>query len=163
MSPMPRRTRRLASAAFLACLGVAALVAGHEPASKGPLVYALAVTSEDGRVLASPVVLGDSGQKVEVRLLCERDPRYERMSLVLDPVASSEGELSFSFELSVAGRVERARGTVTLATGAEKRISVRSEGLPEGVTLALYAAPLKHPGVEQYLKDRREKLARPHS
>lgn len=163
MSPMPRRTRRLASIAFAACLVVAALVAGHDPVPAEPLVFALAVHAEDGRVLASPVVMGDSGQTVEVRLLCEQDPRHERMSLVLDPMTSSEGELSFSFELSVAGRVDRARGTVTLETGSEKRISVRSEGLPEGVTLALYAAPLKHPGVEQYLKDRREKLARPHS
>ena len=164
MSPMPRRTRRFASWAFGLCVAAAAGLVALTPsdiAEEEPVVFALAVQDPDGSVIASPVVLGGAGQKVEVRMMCESDPRFERMSLVLDPLESSvDGELAYSYELRVAGRVERARGTVRLPTGAEQRIEVT--GGDSGVTLALFAAPIGHPGVERYLKDRRERLARPH-
>lgn len=164
MSPMPRRTRRLASAALASCIALAACVVALAPAevSGEPVVFALALQDPDGSVIASPVVLGDVGQKVEVRMMCRSDPRHERMSLVLDPLESSvDGELAYSYELKVAGRVSSAKGTVRLTTGAEQRIEVDGEG--SGVTMALYAAPIGHPGVERYLEDRRERLAPPQS
>lgn len=166
-APMTPRARRTATAAFVGCI-LAAVAVVAMPASKveDPLVFALSVLSPEGRVLASPVVVGAPGQKVEVRLMCEKDPRVERMSLVLDPLESSpDGSMDYKYELSVAGRVEKVRGTVRLLPGDEKSIAVRPAhgfGDPRGVQLALFAAPLKHPGVEQYLKDRREKRARPH-
>lgn len=163
MTPMPRRTRRLASTALATCVGAAALVVALAPAdlSDEPVVFALALQDPDGSVIASPVVVGGVGQKVEVRMMCESDPRHERMSLVLDPMESSvEGELAYSYELKVAGRVASARGTVRLPTGAEQRIEVDGDG---GVTMALFAAPIGFPGVERYLKDRRERLTRPQS
>lgn len=161
MSPMPRRTRRLASIAFAACVAVSAAVVSSSSASASAdeqVVFALAVQDPDGRVIASPVVLGGAGQKVEVRMMCESDPLRERMSLVLDPVESFvDGELAYSYELKVAGRVSSAKGTVRLSTGAEQRIDVMGDG--SDVTMALFAAPIDHPGVETYLVKRRARLA----
>lgn len=162
MPPMSRRTRRFASAVLAASVvALAAVVAfGPEPAAADdePVVFAMSVQDPDGRVIASPVVLGDAGQKVEVRMMCESDPRRERMSLVLDPVESFvEGELAYSYELKVAGRVTSAKGTVRLSTGAEQRIDVMGDA--SDVTMALFAAPIDHPGVENYLVKRRARLA----
>lgn len=123
------------------------------------LVFAMAVKSEDGRVLASPVVVGGAGQKVQVRLVCDSDPRRERMSLTLDPIDDGSGELHYSYELSVPGRVRKARGIVSLQPGSERRISVAGDQA-EALTLDLYAAPIDAPGVERYLKARRTRLDR---
>lgn len=162
MPPMSRRTRRRASLAFAGVVALAfALFSTTTPrdASEGPVVFALSVQELDGRVIASPVVVGGVGQKVEVRMMCESDPLQERMSLVLDPLeSSSDGELAYSYELRVTGRVSSARGTVRLHSGAEQRIEVEGEGA--SMFMALYAAPLGAPGVESYLVNRRERLAR---
>lgn len=161
MSTMPRRTRRLASAVFVACVAASAAVVAFSPASVAvdeSVVFALSVQDPDGRVIASPVVLGEAGQKVEVRMMCESDPLRERMSLVLDPMESFvDGELAYSYELKVAGRVSSAKGTVRLSTGAEQRIDVMGD--EADVTMALFAAPIDYPGVEHYLVKRRARLA----
>lgn len=161
MPPMSRRVRRLASIALAALVTMSAAIVSFGPrlaSADEPVVFALAVQEPDGRVIASPVVLGESGQKVEVRLMCVSDPLRERMSLVLDPMESLvEGEMAYSYELKVAGRVSSAKGTVRLAKGAEQRIDVAGD--ESDVTMALFAAPIDHPGVEHYLVERRARLA----
>jgi hypothetical protein len=153
-----RRARRLATVAMFA-LGALGFAFYQARPAEEPIVFAMSVQDPEGGLLASPVVVGASGRKVEVRLMCDDDPRLERMSLVLDPISTEDGAVTYSYVLSVSGSVERAQGTVQLRAGAEKRIAVHPAGA-KGVTLALYAAPLKHPGVERYLRERRARLGR---
>jgi hypothetical protein len=152
---MTRRTRRnltLVLSAF--CLVALCLYKGTSPNDKA-MVFALSVQAPNGDLLASPVVVGAAGQKVQVHLVCEKDPRAERMSLTLDPMGVEDGDLLYSYELSVAGRVQAEHGTVKLAVGRERKINVRPNDPRGGVTLSLYAAPLNHPGVERYLLQRK--------
>ena len=160
-SYIPQRGRRLATWAFVSLCAVGLFAYGHvRPETTPPadtMVFAMSV--EDGSaVLASAVVPGEAGQKVQVRMVCEADPAIERMRLTLDPVGVEDGQVLYSYELSVKGHVETQRGTVKLAMGRERRIKIRSNG-PGGVTLSLYAAPLRHPGVERYLQQRKVRLA----
>jgi len=156
---IPRRSRRLATLGFVVLCGAALLAYSRlgtaRPVSE-PMVFALSVQDGDG-VLASPVVLGAAGQKVNVRMMCEQDPATERMHLTLNPLGAEDGQMLYSYELSVAGRVEAEHGTVKLAMGHERRIRIRSN-TPGGVTLSLYAAPIRHPGVERYLQLRKARL-----
>jgi hypothetical protein len=124
---MTRRTRRnltLVLSAF--CLVALCLYKGTSPNDKA-MVFALSVQAPNGDLLASPVVVGAAGQKVQVHLVCEKDPRAERMSLTLDPMGVEDGDLLYSYELSVAGRVQAEHGTVKLAVGRERKINVRRE------------------------------------
>jgi hypothetical protein len=159
---LSQRGRRLGGLAFLAACVLAfhfyEVPAAAEDDTDDPVVFAMSVESPDGRIIASPVVVGSAGGKLEVRLVCEEDPRRERMSLVLDPVAETDGAVRYSYELSVAGRFESERGTIELASGRERRIEVRPADA-KGVTLQLYSAPINHPGLERYLKARRLRLA----
>lgn len=156
---MNRRCRALATAAFVLLCGVfIAVDVWRSPPEDERLVFALAVQGHDGQLLASPVVLGAPGQRVQVNLMCRNDPRRERMSLTLDPVDTSH-PLRFSYQLSVAGQVDKARGTVELIPGLERKVAVTPEN-PQGLTLAVFAAPLNHPGVEGYLKERKVRLGR---
>ncbi len=159
MPPLTRRARFTATVALaMACLAAFVLFK-PAPDDGEPYVFAMSVRNAEGDVLASPVVVGQAGRKMEVRLMCEADPRLERMSLVLEPVQSAGGDLAYNYELSVAGHVDGARGTVHLTRGTEQHIRVPGAGT-RGVTLALYAAPLKHPGLERYLRERRRRLGR---
>jgi len=152
---MSRRKRRLASVLLAVfCAAAFWLYKGTSPADKA-MVFAMTVHAENGDLLASPVVVGEAGQTVEIHLVCEEDPRAERMSLTLSPMGVEDGDLLYSYELSVAGRVKAERGTVKLAVGRERKIRLHPDD-PRGVTLSLYAAPLKHPGVERYLQQRKQ-------
>ena len=122
------------------------------------LVFAMTVHTPTGDLLASPVVVGEEGKSVRVRLVCEEDPLEEQMSIVLNPIGREDGQLLYSYELTVAGRVTSEHGTVKLQPGKERQIRVRPND-PKGVYLSVYAAPLRHPGLEQFLKLR--KLKRP--
>ena len=90
--------------------------------------------------------------------MCEQDPAVERMHLTLSPLGTEDGQMLYSYELSVAGRVNAEHGTVQLAMGRERRIRIHSN-TPGGVTLSLYAAPIRHPGVERYLQQRKMRRA----
>jgi len=124
------------------------------------LVLAMSVETDEGRVVGSPVVVGASGQRVEVRLVCEKNPAKEKMSVVLDPLESTDdGTIRYSYSLSVAGRMSHERGTVELTPGEERRIEVKpANGKRRGVTFALYAAPVNQAGVGKYLRDRKQRL-----
>ncbi len=143
-----RRHRRLATAAF-AFFCAAAFFAYHSrsvtvpPAADDSMVFSMSVEDSGGDVLASPVVMGEPGQKVQVRLVCEADPQTERMHLTLDPMGVENGQLLYSYELSVAGHVDSQRGTVKLAMGRERRIHIHPND-SKGVTLSLYAESLGH-------------------
>lgn len=156
--PMSRRTRRWATFALVLVVVIGIDLLRSAPGTvDSPLVFAVSVEEPGGRVLASPVVLGTQGRTVELRLVCESDSSSERMSLTLAPIGGEPEEMLYSYELSVAGRFDGARGTVRLSPGAEKRIFVHPDE-PEGVTLALFAAPVKHEGLEGYLRARRIRL-----
>lgn len=162
--PLTRRARRLSTFA-LAAVCFLGFDLFEAPVDDPDLyVFAMSVQTDDGRLVGSPVVVGAAGGKVEVRLVCERDPSRERMSLTLDPIVGGEdGHLRYSYVLNVPGRVDREHGTVEINPGDEQSITLRSEDSTRSVTLALYAAPLQHPDLERYLKARREKLARTQS
>lgn len=157
--PAPSRRNRLFATATLAVCCVVGFDLFRPAAADEEYVFAMSVQDPDGALLASPVVVGVPGRKVEVRLMCEADARLERMSLVLEPLSDPAGGLSYSYDLSVAGSVQHARGTVRLEKGTEKRIAVRP-GNARGVTLGLFAAPLRQPGLEEYLRARRALLGR---
>ena len=158
-APMTSRARRLGGALFLTLSAIAFYLYKPANAADEQMVFAVAVQSDEGNVLASPVVMGEVGQRVQVRMMCEKDPEQERMRLTLSPVGAEDGQMLYSYELSVAGRLVSERGTVKLSPGNERKIRLRP-GDPQGVTLSLYAAPLKHPGLERYLKVRKALLAR---
>jgi len=124
------------------------------------LVVAMSVEGADGQVFGSPVVLAPQGRRLRLDLVCEDDPRRERMSLVLDPVRGDDGSLRYSYSLSVPGRFSGEKGTVDLSPGQEKRIAVRPGDPRRGVTLALFAAPVRDRRVEPYLRHRRARLAK---
>lgn len=164
---LARRKRRWTTFAFvLVCAAALALMRAPEAASPNApeapdaLVFAFEVQSADGRVIASPVVLGAPGQSVTVRLMCEHYPELERLSITLDPQESTSQSLLYSYELSVAGRLHKERGTVALSPGDERRIDVLPRDRERGVTLGVYAAPVGHPGIESFLQERRVRLAR---
>lgn len=154
--PSSRRSRRIFLFTAVACgLLSLAFYKWNSPQDKA-LVFAMSVHTPSGDLLASPVVLGQEGQRVHVRLMCEEDPLEERMSIILSPMGREDGELLYSYELSIAGRVTSESGTVKLHPGTERQISVRPND-PKGVLLSVYAAPLKHPGLEKFLKLRKNK------
>jgi hypothetical protein len=156
LSLSSRRTRRIALF-VIAALGVTLFAFYKRSSSQDKaLVFAMMVQTPGGDLLASPVVVGEEGQRLQVRLMCEEDPREERMSLTLDPLGIEDGHMLYSYELSVAGRVDSEHGTVRLQPGKERRIEVRPND-PKGVLLSLYAAPLKHPGLEKFLLLRKYK------
>jgi hypothetical protein len=159
--PMTRRVRRLSSLALAAvCFLGFDLFRAPDPEPE-LYVFAMSVQTDDGRLVGSPVVVGQAGGKVAVRLVCERDPSTERMSLTLNPLVGGEdGRLRYSYELNVPGRIDHERGTFAFAPGDEQRVVLRSADPSRSVTLALYAAPVQHPDLERYLKARRAKLAR---
>ena len=153
-SLLSRRARRIVFLTVMA-LGLA-LVTFYKlssPQDKA-LVFAMTVQTPTGDLLASPVVVGQEGQRLQVRLMCEEDPLEERMSITLHPMGIEDGQLLYSYELSVAGRVSSERGTVRLEPGHERQIHVHP-GDSKGVLLSLYAAPLKHPGLEKFLRFRK--------
>lgn len=163
---MTLRARRRATAAF-GIATIAALWMLDVPVreSSQPLVFALQVSSPDGQVLGSPLVVGAPGQTVRIRLMCESDPEVERLSITLDPDtdASVDGEggaLRYEFELSVAGRFDRTRGTIELSLGDERHVDIGLDDPARGVRFAVYAAPVSHPGVESFLQARKLRLAR---
>jgi hypothetical protein len=143
-----RRRRRLATAAF-AFFCAASFFAYYSrsqpgaPAPGDPMVFSMSVEDSGGDVLARPVVVGEPGQKVQVRLVCEADPQTEKMHLTLDPMGVENGQLLYSYELSVAGHVDTQRGTVKLSMGRERRIRIHPND-SKGVTLSLYAESLGH-------------------
>jgi hypothetical protein len=149
-----RRTRRVALIATLTLGLVATLLYKWSSPQDKALVFAMTVQTPTGTLLASPVVIGEEGKQLQVRLMCEEDPLEERMSLTLQPMGVEDGHLLYSYELSVAGRVSSERGTVLLEPGEERQIHVHP-GDQKGVLLSLYAAPLKHPGLEKFLKLRK--------
>ena len=156
-APMTARTRRIATLALTAfCLLACWFYRGTSTSDKvdDRMVFGMTVEAPNGDLLASPVVMGDPGQTVEVHLVCEEDPRAERMSLTLQPMGVANGNLLYSYDLSVAGHVKNQKGTVQLTPGKERRISVQPDE-PGGVTLALFAAPVKHPNLGRYLQNRK--------
>lgn len=163
---MPLKTQRRASLALTAmALLAVALYSGTKPDVSQPLVFALEVSDPDGRVLGSPLVLGGADQTLTVRLMCERNPAVERLSITLDPISIKErggdpNSMRYSWELSVAGRVHRERGTLDLPVGDERRIEVGGSDPARQVRFAVYAAPVSHPGVESYLQARKLRLSR---
>ena len=110
----------------------------------------MSVQDDSGNTVGSPVVVGKAGQKVQVRLVCEDNPQVERMRVTLDPQGIEDGQLLYSYELSVPGHLnEQQHGTVKLAMGHEHRIHLRPAG-SKGVLFTLSAEPLK-----KYLAHRR--------
>ncbi len=156
---LPRRARFLATLALAAAFLGAFVLFKPAPDAGEPYVFAMSVRAANGNILASPVVVGTPGKKMEVRLMCESDPRLERMSLVLEPLQSSGSGLDYHYELTVPGHVNGACGVVHLTKGVEQEISVGDDG-SRRLTFALYAAPLKHPGLTRYLLERRLRLGR---
>jgi hypothetical protein len=146
LSPYRRRnSRRLASAAFALFCAVSVIVwvrHGAHGTTTDPVVFSMAVQDSEGDVLASPVVVGEPGQTVRVRLVCEADPNQEKMHLTLNPMGVEDGQLLYSYELSVAGHVDQQRGTLKLSMGRERRIHIRPDD-QHGVTLSLYAESLR--------------------
>jgi len=152
-APMSVGNRRVATVALSTFCLVACFLYKGAPTPEQPdarMVFGMTVESPNGDLLASPVVMGEPGQKVQVHLLCEADPRADRMSLTLEPMGVEDGQMLYSYDLSVAGRVKSEHGTVKLTPGKERSISVHPND-PHGVTLSLFAAPLKHPNVARYL------------
>jgi len=145
--------------ALFAVAGFIALVVALNRTPVEPVVFAMSIQTSDGSVLASPVVVGEAGKSVAVRMVCEDAPGQERMSLVLEPMSSTDGQILYSYELSVPGQIPMSRGTVSLSPGAEKSIQVRPNDPKGGVMLSLFTAPLKHPGIERYLKLRKARIS----
>jgi hypothetical protein len=140
-----RRRREWATVAFGLICGTAFLAwskTSDEHIRADKVVFSMSVADEGGEVLASPVVMSDPGQKVQVRLVCEDDPSVERMHVTLDPMGIEDGEMLYSYELSVAGHVQSQHGTVKLAMGKERKIRIRPSD-NRGVTFTVFAEPLK--------------------
>lgn len=140
-----RRRREWATVAFGLVCGTAFLAwsrTGDEHVREDKVVFSMSVSDEGGEVLASPVVMSDPGQKVQVRLVCEKDPSVERMHVTLDPVGVEDGEMLYSYELSVAGHVQSQHGTMKLSMGKERKIHIRPNDT-KGVTFTVFAEPLK--------------------
>jgi hypothetical protein len=158
MSPYAQRQRRqLATWAFgLFCTLTFAAWSRQPSAAPVPasdsMVFSMSLQDSNGDVLASPSVSVEPGQKVQVRMACEEDPQSDKMRLTLSPMGVENGQMLYSYELSVGGQVTSQKGTVKLAMGRERRIHLRDS---RGVTLSVYAEPLK-----QYLQRRKAKVAR---
>lgn len=152
-----RQRRRLATWAFsLFCVVVFAAWSRlpSAPSDTDSMVFSMSLRDSNGELLTSPSVSVEPGQKVQVRMVCEEDPQLEKMHLTLNPMGVENGQMLYSYELSVGGQGVSQRGTVKLAMGRERRIRIRQNDA-RGATLSLYAEPLK-----QYLQRRKARVPR---
>ena len=155
---MPRRLAAPLTVALVAFAAGLVLAAAARPRVPGlvaaadsgvplsnPLLMALEVRGDRGEVLASPVVLGEEGKRVEVDLVQPGDPDGPRMSLALDPRPTADGGLCIGYQLAIGG-VSRGHGNVTLPYGENRTLRFGRRG-----ALRMFAARVPSPELKQFL------------
>lgn len=142
--------RRAIPALMSALLAVGALL-GAAPAptdarqSPQPLeetlFFAMQIADESGAILAEPKLLGIPGVPLQMSLHHPGEDLAERMSLLLEPEAQSDGSFAVSFELSVPGKISKGKGSMTLRSGQEQSASVDYPGGRIDLQLVAFTVP----------------------
>lgn len=114
------------------------------------LFFAMQIADEEGTVLAEPKLLGMCGVPLQMTLAEPGRIEEPTMSLRLQPEARKDGSYEVAFELSVPGKVDRSRGTMTLRFGEEKSAFVPYPGGRLEVQLVAFAVP--SPEFDLYLE-----------
>lgn len=118
------------SAAISACSGL--LAQNNEPEQ---LFFAMRIEDE-GRLLARPNLLGETGHKLSMRLLDPERPELTRLALELLPERQGEG-YRIQLGVAAAGHAGPQVGALALLHGEERKLVLKGPDRPIEVTLML--------------------------
>ncbi len=127
--------------------------------TEAPVLYSVEVRDDAGALLASPLLVGEEGQKVHLNLSRDFGPHSEpglNMSLDLDPQSAGGENLCLGYKLSLDDGVAH-QGSIGVSYGKPR--SVRLHGAGESLHVEFVIARARTKAFNRILRSRRRPAA----